>query len=140
MEPVSEETFSLTCMFDVLRNTDSSKSPGSSHVSMLSPTGICCHWFTATPNPKESVFKPFLFTFNTRISSLTKIHEGEELTVLHKLHSQRNWENVGSLLKSLESTCVEEVKKYLNEHPGTPNQELDDLMKDCVEAEVKFYR
>lgn len=127
-------------MFDLLRSTDQCKSAGSSIVSVLSRNGICCHWFTATPNPTESVFKPFIFTFATRISQLTKKPEEEEVTLLHKLHSQRNWEAVGRLLKSLEATCVEEVNKFLNEHPGTPNQELDDLLKDCVEAEVKFYR
>lgn len=139
-EPTSEGCFSLISMFEVLRSTEKTQSTQSSHVSVLSPTGICCHWFTATPNPAESVFKPFLFTFGARISQLTKLTDDCDVTLLHKLHSQRKWNSVGSLLKSLESTCVEEVNKFLNENPGTPNQELDDLMKDCVEAEVKFYR
>lgn len=49
--------------------------------------------------------------------------------MLHKLHDQLNWENVGELLNSLEARCVDEVKSF-----------LDELMKDCVEAEVKLYR
>lgn len=137
-EPPVDGTFKLTDMFEILRTTGT-ESAQSSHVSTLIASGISCHWFTATPNPRESVFKPFVFAPNARISPLTKLPDGESTTLLHKLHNQRNWENVGELLKSLESTCVEEVKGFLAEHP-TPNQELDDLMKDCVEAEVKFYR
>lgn len=57
-EPPSDGGFSLTDMFEVLISTDTA---GSSQVSILKATGISCHWFTATPNPKESVFKPFAF-------------------------------------------------------------------------------
>lgn len=124
-------------MFEVLRTSSDAQN---SHVSVLSSNGICVHWFTATPNPKESVFKPFIFTFGARISPLTKVPEGDTITLLQKLHSQRKWDSVGELLKTLEKEAVEEVNRFLTEHPGTPNQELDDLMKDCVEAEVKFYR
>lgn len=44
---------------------------------------------------------------------------------------------VGELLKSLEKSCVDEIDGYVDDCP-TP--ELDELLKDCVEAEVKFYR
>jgi secernin len=96
------------------------------------------HWFTATPETQESVFKPFVFTPNARISSLTKA--GDDKTSLNKLHENRNWAAIGDLLQSLEKSCVDEVKTYLLDHSGVPTQELDELMKDCVEAEVKFYR
>lgn len=125
-------------MFDVLRslNDDNAKS---SHVSVLNSNRNSVNWFTGT-STKESVFKPFVFTPGARISPLTKTKDGDEDTQLNKLHSNRKWEVVGSLLQSLEKTCVDEVNSFLSENPGTPNQELDDLMKDCVEAEVKFYR
>lgn len=108
-------------------------------VSTLSPNGISCHWFTGTPNPNESVFKPFIFTPNVRISNITKYVDGEDTTTLIKFHSKRKWDMVGDLLKSLERSCVDEVESFLSEH-NEPNHELDELMKDCVEAEVKFYR
>lgn len=41
-------------------------------VSLLSSNKPCCHWFTATPNPLLSVFKPFVFTPNVRISLHTR--------------------------------------------------------------------
>jgi secernin len=43
-------------------------------VSVLSAAGSGkphCHWFTATPNPQASVFKPFIFTPAARISQHT---------------------------------------------------------------------
>lgn len=138
-EPQGEGTFTVQAMFDVLRALKDDGKAKSSHVSVLSPNSISVNWFTGT-STKESVFKPFVFTPNARISHLTEIKDGEDDTLLNKLHAQRKWDTVGTLLQSLENTCVEEVNSFLSENPGTPNQELDDLMKDCVEAEVKFYR
>lgn len=74
-----------------------------------------------------------------RISNITRYLEDECITTLNKFHSKRKWDVIGNLLKSLERSCVEEVDYFLMEN-NEPNQELDELMKDCVEAEVKFYR
>lgn len=71
---------------------------------------------------------------------MTKINDNDTVTLLHKLHSQRSWKAIGELLQSLEETCVREIQGYLLEKAGPGNPELDELMKDCVEAEVKFYR
>ncbi|XP_058821742.1 secernin-2 [Topomyia yanbarensis] len=139
-EPNGEGTFGLLQMFKTLRTVGAERLSLSSQVSVLSSSGLSCHWLTATPNPEESVFKPFIFTSGAKISPLTKLLEGENQTLLHKLHQNRKWENVGELLMSLERTCVDEVNRFIGEHSGEPNQELDELMKDCVEAEVKFYR
>jgi secernin len=131
----------LSKLFECLRQTDDGEGVKTSQVSILPSSGLCNHWFTATPQPAESVFKPFVFTPNARISPLTKAANVGEQTVLTKLHAARNWAGVGDLLKSLESSCVDEVKTYLLDHSdAAPTQELDELMKDCVEAEVKFYR
>lgn len=139
-EPTGEGSFTVTNMFETLRIAGTETPSLSSHVSVLSTSGLSCHWFTATPNPVESVFKPFIFTSGAKISPLTRIPDSDSQTLLHKLHSHRKWEIVGELLKSLESTCVDEVNRFISEHSDQPNQELDELMKDCVEAEVKFYR
>ncbi|XP_063696417.1 secernin-3 [Culicoides brevitarsis] len=134
-----DKKFTVQTMFDVLRNHNGKENTKSSHVSVLNLNGICVNWFTGT-STKESVFKPFVFTSSARISPLTKVKVGEDDTILNKLHSQRNWKMVGELLQSLEKTCVKEVDTYIAENPKALSQELDDLMKDCVEAEVKFYR
>lgn len=135
----SGEPFTLEDMFQMLREHGAS-SVQSSHVSVLSGDKLSCHWFTATSNTKESVFKPFVFTENVRISPLTVFAEDKdpEATLLVKYHAGRDWAKAGDLLKSLEQTCVAEVKEALGSGPDPT--ELEDLMKDCVEAEVKFYR
>ena len=46
-----------------------------SQVSVLTPDGCnspSCHWFTATPNPKVSIFKPFVFSQDATIGN--KLH------------------------------------------------------------------
>lgn len=133
-------SFTVTDMFRTLRETSAVKLAHSSHVSTLTSISVPCHWFTATPNPEESVFKPFVFTENSRISPLTKLAGSDDVTLLQKLHAQRNWPLVGDLLKSLESSCVTELNGFLAEVKQLPPQEFDELLKDCVEAEVKFYR
>jgi secernin len=132
------EGFSAQQMFEVLRASSvaSERDISSSFVSILS-SSVSVHWFTATPNPSESVFKPFIFTPNARISPLTNFRETEDETLLRQLHAKKNWEQVGELLKSLEKSCVNEIDGYLD---NVPIDELDELLKDCVEAEVKFYR
>ncbi|XP_055541541.1 secernin-1 [Wyeomyia smithii] len=141
-EPVNEKPFGICQMFETLRAAGLQTKSLSSHVSVLSKRGLSSHWFTATPNPAESVFKPFIFTSGAKISPLTKLpaNAGEKQTLLHKLHSNRKWEVVGGLLQSLESECVDEVNRFISDHSEEPNHELDELLKDCVEAEVKFYR
>lgn len=143
-------------MFGLLR--DAASAIGDAHPSGLPPsasqvsaididgggtTPVTCHWFTATPDPNESVFKPFIFTRNARISPLTQSAavdaEAGGSTRLHLLHAQRNSAKVGVLLRSLEESCVQEVHNFLSATEA-PVQELDELLKDCVEAEVKFYR
>ena len=138
-ELAAGSSFSLEDMFQILRDNcpDEVKS---STVSVLSGDKLSCHWFTATNNTTESVFKPFVFTEGVRISPLTIFCEEKdpEVTLLVKYHSGRDWTKAGDLLKSLEQTCVAEVKEVLAS--GADPTELEELMKDCVEAEVKFYR
>ncbi|XP_037823224.1 secernin-2 [Lucilia sericata] len=137
-EPSDDGSYSLTSMFETLRSSANAASSRSATVFVLCNNGISCHWFTATPNASESVFKPFVFAPQPKISPLTKVPADNEITLLHKLHGQRKPASLEHL-KALEAACVEEVSAYLAEHPEV-NEELDELMKDCVEAEVKFYR
>ncbi|XP_073835957.1 secernin-2 [Musca autumnalis] len=138
-KPPDDGTFSVTDMFETLRAAAKEESSRSASVFVLSKNGISSHWFTATPNTSESVFKPFVFAPKPKISPLTKAPpDGGNVTLLHKLHGQRKTSALEHL-KALEAACVEEVTAYLKEHP-TVTEELDELMKDCVEAEVKFYR
>lgn len=132
-----ESGFSAQKMFEILRTSaDGSEPIASSFVSVLRDN-LSLFWFTGTPDPRESVFKPFIFTSDARISPLTKLSDEGDETNLRKLHANRKWDQVGELLQSLEKSCVDEVDGYID---NAPLDELHDLMKDCVEAEVKFYR
>jgi secernin len=130
--------FSAQQMFEVLRtsagNTD--REIASSFVGVLKDS-VSVQWLTGTQNPRESVFKPFIFTSSAKISALTALKDGEDETMLRKLHANRKWDQVGDLLKTLEKSCVDEVDGCVD---SAPTPELDELLKDCVEAEVKFYR
>lgn len=132
-----ENGFSAQKMFEVLRTSaEGNEEIASSFVSVLRDS-LSLFWFTGTADPRESVFKPFIFTSEARISPLTQLSDDSDETLLRKLHANRNWEQVGELLKTLEKSCVDEVDGYID---NAPLDELHELMKDCVEAEVKFYR
>lgn len=136
--PCDEPTsgFSAQIMFEVLRASAENSEPiASSFVSVLKES-VAVHWFTATPDPRESVFKPFIFTSDALVSPLTSLKDDDE-TPLRKMHANRKWDQIGELLKSLEKSCVDEIDGYVE---NAPTDELSELLKDCVEAEVKFYR
>ncbi|KAH8265428.1 hypothetical protein KR038_007408 [Drosophila bunnanda] len=137
-KPAGDGTYTQHDMFETLRAASNPSSSRAATVSVLSGKGISCHWFTGTPNAAESVFKPFVFAPKPRISPLTQVQAESELTLLHKLHSQRKPAALEHL-RSLERSCVDELNNYfsLQDHAS---DELDELLKDCVEAEVKFYR
>lgn len=59
---------------------------------------------------------------------------------LYRLHAGAS-DNARSLLKDMELGCVAEVNKFLDDFtPGQSLTEVDDLLKDVVETEVKFYK
>ncbi len=133
-----QKGFSVEKMFQILRSSARDQEEiASSFVAVMNEIPI--YYFTGTKNPQESVFKPFIFTPNARISPLTSLKGDESETLLRKLHENRKWDQVGDLLKSLEKSCVDEVEGLFEEAPPKLD-ELDELLKDCCEAEVKFYR
>lgn len=50
-----------------------------------------------------------------------------------------NREDVLELLRNMEAECVQELELVI-ERVKDDLSELDELLKDCVETEVKFYR
>ncbi|KAI4466423.1 secernin [Holotrichia oblita] len=146
----SSQSFRETDMFKILRDTDSniccpcedSFPTQGAQVSTLSNDRPSVHWFTATPDPSKSVFKPFVFTPNAAISKHTKCQE-EDKSIPHTLYSLHSAKTKGvevqELLFNMEAGIVEELDNVLSV-VGEDLSELDELMKDCVETEVKFYR
>lgn len=102
------------------------------------------HWFTATPDPSKSVFKPFVFTPRVLISKHTKCPDDDKSTphTLYSLHAEaikKDGNQVQELLRNMEADCVTELENIVN-NIGDDLTEFDELLKDCVETEVKFYR
>ncbi|XP_063231754.1 secernin-2 isoform X2 [Bacillus rossius redtenbacheri] len=166
----AESRFSACDMFSVLRDepsgicrdaSDAFPTTGS-QVSVLSPVGSNkphCHWFTATPNPKLSVFKPFIFTPNAKISKHTQsprfdpdpakevprfrraVDRSHTLYRLHSAATAADRLAVTALLQDMEQSCLGEVEGFLRESAGARSLgEVGDLFKDVVEAEVRFYK
>ncbi|KAJ1528800.1 hypothetical protein ONE63_007179 [Megalurothrips usitatus] len=169
----STNTFGVVDILEILRDKDLNSCRGQDHpfvnagsqVSVLSPPGTdkpSCHWFTATPDPSISVFKPFVFTPNVQISHLTvspvpdpdpakvmprfqtKVDRSHALYKFHKdatSISNPKRSEVIAKLRSMEEECIAEVQSFVDKfEPGQPLNEVDELLKDIVETEIKFYK
>ncbi|XP_065164277.1 secernin-1 [Atheta coriaria] len=142
---VAAGAFKESNMFQLLRSEEllaNAKCPTmGAQVSTLSNTRPSAHWFTATQDPRQSVFKPLMFTPNAVISKHTVCPNKNEPHVLFSLHQAaiNKQDDVQSLLRSMEQNCVEELDGVIDTL-GDDLSEFDELLKDCVETEVKFYR
>ncbi|XP_077977970.1 secernin-2-like [Glandiceps talaboti] len=137
-----------------------------SQVSVLLPpdsSSPCCHWFTATPNPSQSVFKPFIFSKGMQFPEFTiSPNYGDEDPVKMKPRFQKRvdrqhplWKAHGyarklleegnqegddlwKTMKELEEQCIEGVEEFLK-GGEVDKSEVEELFFDCVDAEMKFY-
>nr|XP_037285486.1 secernin-2-like isoform X3 [Rhipicephalus microplus] len=165
--------FDVSSMTTVLRDKDSGICRGTEHkrptaasqVSVLAPASskrLSCHWFTGTPDPAHSVFKPFIFCDHVLPSRhiVSPVFEHDpaktkprfEFTVdrrhtLYRHHEQAlkamqagstTGKELHALMTDLEAKCIREVDSYLD-NPRSA-QELQELFKDVVESEIKFYK
>ncbi|ESP02240.1 hypothetical protein LOTGIDRAFT_224981 [Lottia gigantea] len=164
---VSDE-FSQHNMFQILRNEPSSINFSGELVTMASQVSVLqpqngsmvpdVHWFTGTPNPSLSVFKPFIFSDQPVIGDVTiaPAHDGkptfqtvaDRRHTLFKAHEKGrklmeegtpNGKRLLQTMKSLEIQCVLDVSEYLQNFDKTKLDEVHDLFKDLTESEVKFY-
>lgn len=159
MEEKSNGSFSLENMFQVLRDEECLNMTGylmttSSQVSVLQPNGShipSTHWFTATPNVCLSVFKPFVFCPGAVVSKATISQESSDdhRHTLYKYHEKfRQQVEEGTAhakqlvekMRQLEETCVEQTSVFLVDFDETKQNEIQDLFKDVVYCEMKFYR
>ncbi|XP_074659258.1 secernin-2-like isoform X2 [Tubulanus polymorphus] len=162
LEHSATGSFSVRDMFGILRNEESGicrSGPRvittASMVSVIAPldsTVPSTHWFTATPNPQYSVFKPFVFSRDVAIGRHTVAPRDDDATdrehtlYKHHKHAERLMRTPeGAELKNtllhLESTCVRDVDEYVRTIDVSQDAaELEDLFKDVVESEIKFYK
>uniref|UniRef100_A0A8C5FIB6 Secernin-2 n=1 Tax=Gadus morhua TaxID=8049 RepID=A0A8C5FIB6_GADMO len=118
----------------------------------------CIHFFTATPDPSRSIFKPFVFS--ERIGPMQRVaspqygpddparrqprfqSQVDRRHDLYKAHqgalSNMDGLAVYEILRDLESQCLVDILAMLSGE--LPGEELGDLFFDCVDAEIKFYQ
>ena len=164
--------FDTLAMMGVLRDEESGicrlgrvgSATVASQVSVLYPPDSGkpgCHWLTGTPNPNRSVFKPFVFTADVTVPSLTAsptfqddpaktrprferlVDRAHPLYVAHRrinpLDDNFQHEPLRALLRGLEEGCVREVGEFMAQYDTSRENELHGLFADVVETEMKFY-
>lgn len=58
---------------------------------------------------------------------------------MYTLFKSAEYKGVENLLHNMEAECVKEINEIVAS-VGENLSEFDELFKDCVETEVKFYR
>ncbi|KAM4626628.1 secernin-3 isoform 1-T2 [Discoglossus pictus] len=135
-----------------------------SMVSILpqDPNQPCCHFFTGTPDPARSVFKPFIFVpeiqqFTNTVSPCFGSNDPVKLTPRFQTKPDRRhnlYKKHEAALKSMETS---QGKMMLDQMKNLEKQKLEEvelLLKDthldksslvllfskCVEAEMEMYK
>ncbi|XP_054849061.1 secernin-2 isoform X2 [Eublepharis macularius] len=125
----------------------------------------CIHFFTATPDPSRSVFKPFIFApgihffyqvqspsfgdkdpirerprFQSRVDRRHELYRSHQL-VLEKMDShQGEHQRVQEIMQEFERQALEAMKNLLAGSFVLKPQELADLFYDCVNTEIQLYK
>ncbi|XP_033854588.3 secernin-1-like isoform X2 [Acipenser ruthenus] len=138
-----------------------------SMVSVLpqSTASPCVHFFTATPDPARSIFKPFIFVDDVKLVPQAqspcfgevdpvKLQPRFESKVdrRHELYKAHEWaltvidseEEPGQKLKEtmldLEKQGLQAMEDMLLSTEPLDPAEVADLFYDCVDTEIKFYK
>ncbi|NXQ86468.1 SCRN2 protein, partial [Nyctibius grandis] len=136
-----------------------------SMVSVLprDPALPCVHFFTATPDPSRSVFKPFIFVagikpvpqvtsptfrddpakqiprFQSAVDRRHELYRRHEAALELMERDQERGQELLQTLRDLEKQGLEGMNELLGGTVAPSSEELADLFFDCVEAEMKFY-
>lgn len=139
-----------------------------SQISVLAPPESetpACHWLTATPNPRISFFKPFIFTPNADTGANTKSpdfgvddpvrkvprfqNEVDRRHPLYRLHEKFCWyleqeDPKGRMLlaniQELEKNCVEDVEEVLKSYDEKHAARMSQVFDHMTSLEMNFYK
>ncbi|CAF0986497.1 unnamed protein product [Rotaria sp. Silwood1] len=133
------------CVFDQVRGVRTTSSQVSVLTSNKTSQIDACHFLTGTPNPKQSLFKPFIFSNNVQLGPLT-VSSPEEITSqrihpLYAAHQKAKWENVDH--KRLQDFEHEGIMEIINKLKSFENNNVDTyetLFYDTVSAEIELLR
>lgn len=141
-----------------------------SQISILSPqeassTAACCHWFTATPNPKTSIFKPFLFSSDVyqHLETISPVYNDDDparskprferqVDRKHKLYQcHLNLKSIleaggpqamqlAGTLEMLEGTCLADMEDTLNQLHALDPKKLANTFSHVIRLEMNFLK
>ncbi|KAK3109126.1 hypothetical protein FSP39_023532 [Pinctada imbricata] len=139
-----------------------------SQVSVLSPRpGISCHWFTATPKPQASIFKPFIFCPNADIGHHTKspvtgvvkpvnkegatsnpilVDRKHPLWLSHEKFQEKlnTMDPIGEMvlenIKELESKCMEDMEEMMSNFDESGALKAAEIFMHIASIEINFYK
>ncbi|NWX94464.1 SCRN2 protein, partial [Nothoprocta pentlandii] len=137
-----------------------------SMVSVLprDPALPCVHFFTATPDPSRSVFKPFVFVdglkpapqvmspsfaddpakkiprFQSKVDRRHQLYRQHEAALALMESDPEQGQKLQETLRALERQGLEAARALLAGTLAPAPEELAELFFDCVDAEMKFYK
>ncbi|KAK2096119.1 Secernin-1 [Saguinus oedipus] len=169
-----EESITVQTMMNTLRDKaggvcidSESFLTTSSAVSVLpqNRSSPCIHYFTGTPDPSRSIFKPFIFVDDVKLVPKTqspcfgdddpakkKPRFQEKPDRRHELYKAHEWaraiiesdQEQGRKLRStmleLEKQGLEAMEEILTSSEPLDPVEVGDLFYDCVDTEIKFFK
>uniref|UniRef100_A0A8D0HRT2 Secernin-2 n=1 Tax=Sphenodon punctatus TaxID=8508 RepID=A0A8D0HRT2_SPHPU len=128
------------------------------------PVLPCIHFFTATPDPSRSVFKPFIFApsitpfpkvwspsfgsedpvkkvprFRSLVDRRHKLYRKHQ-SALEIMEADQEGQKLQQTMQELERQGLEAMKQLLAGGISLDPKELADLFFDCVDTEIKFYK
>ncbi|KAM5156775.1 secernin-1 [Mantella aurantiaca] len=168
MKATLEEQDELTMesVINVLRNKSSGSCVDSdtflttaSSVSVLAQGDKwpCIHFFTGTPDPTRSVFKPFIFVEDVKAvpkvqSSCSgdchhehsqckhELYEAHQCAISLMDNDKEAGEKLLGTMLDLEKQGLDAMEDMLNSSNPLDPAEVVDLFYDCVDTEIKFYK
>lgn len=153
-----DNQFDIFSMMNVLRDTESEicRPKGAAYPTQGSQISVLheqlsSHWFTGTPDPKRSVFKPIVFATNLTLGRHCSkpIEATSWKHLLYSKHEQyydslssQSADELNETLAGLEQECVLELKAKLVQEKARDDSllQLGELFEDAVEAELRFYK
>ncbi|EPY80624.1 secernin-1 [Camelus ferus] len=168
------ESITVQTMIDILRDKASGVCVDSesflttaSIVSVLpqNRSSPCIHYFTGTPDPSRSIFKPFIFVEDVKLvpkaqspcfgdddPAKKEPRFQEKPDRRHELYKAHEWaravlesdEEQGQKLRKtmleLEKQGLEAMEEILTSSEPLDPTEVGDLFYDCVDTEIKFFK
>ncbi|KAL4221953.1 Secernin-2 [Mactra antiquata] len=176
LKKYSENGMLSVCdMMKILRDDDSGINMGSgtcgSQVSLLPSNKAAsslmpsCHWFTATPCPDISLFKPFIFGPGSNVGNLTTSPEYgsedprmskprfastvERRHALYKEHEklvsmmvsdEAKAKKVVQNISDLETNCIGDIDEILKNFDESSYAKVATLFEHMCSIEINFYK